>query len=203
MKASAGILIALSAALSAGSAFAQSATIAQSGATVATERTAPPANRLRVINNSETDTAEVEANFVNVDSSNRDHIDQDAQSDIRAAQSTPAGSTGPVNGIGGTGGGRYSFIPAAGSRVALRGNSGAAPLQIGTTNREGRVSATLRAEPGAYEVTVACPARAPCRLASVAIDGRNLAADANGRFVLTVQTGTSSLRISADVSTLR
>lgn len=210
MKASAGILIALGAALSAGSAFAQSATTSQSGATVATERTSPPANRLRVINNRETDTAQV-----------------------GESPRVGPGAT-PVNGAGGQGGGNIqvgrddllttgqsiniqvgkddlintgqnTFIPAAGSRVALRRNSGAPPLQIGTTDREGWVSTTLRVEPGAYEVTAACLARAPCRLASVSIDGRSLTADANGRFVLTVQAGASSLRVrvQADVATLR
>lgn len=180
-------------------------------------RDGPSVNRLRVINNSETDTAQVEesqrvgpgetpVNGIGGQGggrlSNRDHIDQDAQGHIRAAPSAPAGSTGPVNGIGGTGGGRFTFTPAAGGRVAIRGATGAV-LPIGTTNREGQVSTTLRAEPGAYEVTVACPARAPCRLASVAVDDRNLTADANGRFVLTVQPGASSLRVSADVSTIR
>lgn len=159
MKASAGILIALSAALSAGSAFAQSATLNQSGGTIAAERTAH--DRLIATTNSITVTAQVE-------------------------ESQPVG---PVNGVGGQGGGRFTFTPVAGSRVALRGSSGSSPLQIGTTNGEGRVSTTLRAEPGAYEVTVACPARAPCRLGSVSIDGRSLTVDANGRFFLTVQAG--------------
>ena len=47
--------------------------------------------------------------FVNVDSSNRDHIDQDAQREIPGAAGFPTNPGRPVNGVGGTGGGRYSF----------------------------------------------------------------------------------------------
>lgn len=66
----------------------------------------------RVINNSETDLARAAPGFVNIDSSNRDHIDQDAQGDIRRGRALPTnlGQT-PVNGIGGTGGGRLSNVP--------------------------------------------------------------------------------------------
>jgi|GEM_PF-2955654 len=50
--------------------------------------------------------------YANVESSNRDHIDQDAQSDVRGAArlQTNLGAT-PVNGTGGTGGGRYTSRP--------------------------------------------------------------------------------------------
>ena len=48
-------------------------------------------------------------------SSNRDHIDQDAQVAIGAGRSSA--DTGPVNGIGGTGGGRYTFVPTTRARI--------------------------------------------------------------------------------------
>jgi len=82
--ASAKSLIVLGAILSAGPAFAQSATLNQSGGTTAMERTAPAGERPRVVNDSENGSAEVQA-----------------------AARTGAGET-PVNGIGGTGGGRFS-----------------------------------------------------------------------------------------------
>ncbi|MDI1287495.1 MAG: hypothetical protein PSV46_24130 [Reyranella sp.] len=96
--------------------------------------TSQPQKTLRVINNSETEPATVEAQFSKTakgtagagpsqsvnSGSNRDHIDQDAQTDIKkglttssgnptnghgSPQRTTVGST-PTNGIGGMGGGR-------------------------------------------------------------------------------------------------
>jgi len=59
--ASAKSLIVLGAILSAGPAFAQSATLNQSGGTTAMERTAPAGERPRVVNDSENGSAEVQA----------------------------------------------------------------------------------------------------------------------------------------------
>ena len=102
MKTSAGALVFFGSVLLAGSALAQSAQVNSSGATIAAETRAAPrgspsaapgstsgeprtgGERLRLINNSETDTAQVEGSY-------------------RAV----SGET-PVNGIGGLGGGRYS-----------------------------------------------------------------------------------------------
>ncbi|MDI1328156.1 MAG: hypothetical protein PSV23_15290 [Brevundimonas sp.] len=102
MKTSTGTLVMLGAVLLAGPALAQSATLNSSGATIAVETRAAPrggpsvapgstsgeprtgGERLRLINNSETDTVQVEGSY-------------------RAVS-----GEAPVNGIGGLGGGRYS-----------------------------------------------------------------------------------------------
>lgn len=194
MQTPTGTLILLGAALLAGPALAQSATISQSGATVAAERTAPRAGNTAGSAGDEAlasdgrkkdydwdepveprtgDTAgsqsaprgeagaaggggvrdrsrvRAPAFTYSNDSSNRDHIDQDAQVTRRdtSAQGSDGGSDDqpifdrwgrqeepldangrpaggptrgeaqtdeatPVNGIGGTGGGRYTFKPA-------------------------------------------------------------------------------------------
>ena len=85
--------------------------------------TGGPQKALRIINNSETDTATVESPNLRavkdksetdkgkpgfVESGNRDHIDQDAQTDIKKLGKSDDNIT---NGIGGTGGGRYTFKP--------------------------------------------------------------------------------------------
>lgn len=143
MKTSVGTLVLLGAVLTAGLALAQTpppargapaepgqtrATVNQSGAILATERSATPAaaactpdpaggalrsaaastpvngiggqgggryERGRVINNSETDSATPNDGGR---LSNRDHIDQDAQTDIRTGRSAPASPTPPAAG---------------------------------------------------------------------------------------------------------
>lgn len=67
------------------------------------------------------------------DGSNRDHIDQDAQADVRgrAGFQTNLGAT-PVNGVGGTGGGRMTRQEPTGQRVINNSASDTAPPAVGT-----------------------------------------------------------------------
>ena len=155
MKTSAGTLVMLGSVLLAGPALAQSATLNSSGATIAAERTAPRSDRATSVSRGETPVDETASdNSIRVrapavtysyDSSNRDHIDHDAQADqsrLPSRDQAPGSTSGetqqgvlriinnsesdtaqvegrnragqsetPVNGIGGTGGGRYTFTP--------------------------------------------------------------------------------------------
>jgi len=91
------------------SVFSQGANAPTAPAAQASGRGARQATR--IINNSETETATVEASVqkkpastaAEASTSNRDHIDQDAQVELRKSAS-PAAT--PVNGVGGVGGGR-------------------------------------------------------------------------------------------------
>lgn len=127
--------IVVGAALLAGPALAQSANVNSSGAVIAAERTAPRPDRPTNVSHGQTSADETAAdNSTRVrapavtylyESSNRDHIDQDAQADQRTLTSrdhAPVSTSGEralteVSGSqsaefrSGMGGGRYTFVP--------------------------------------------------------------------------------------------
>lgn len=81
------------------------------------------------------------------DSSNRDHIDQDATGDI---YKRGCAATTPTNGIGGTGGGRYTFVPTTRARIINNSETDTAEVdgaaaRPGTGTRPNEAAAETRA----------------------------------------------------------
>lgn len=91
--------------------------------------------------------------------------------------------------------------PVAAGSVVVRKNPGNSVGASFTTDRDGRVSGPVRVEAGAYQVTVVCPPRVACRLASVSLNGRALNPDARGRFAFPVAAGVRTVRLEARVVT--
>ena len=127
-------------------------TVAPNPAVTPTGPTGGAQKTIRVINNSETDTAKTTTTptgpanptpnkFVNIDSSNRDHIDQDA---LRK----PGGSTGPANPVA-----NNSNNPIPSVNVMVRKQSGAGPISTAKTDGSGQTT-FRQLEPGTYDVAL-------------------------------------------------
>lgn len=109
MKTLAGALTLTAAVLMAGSTLAQTAA---RGPAARPGATPPPAVSAIAPGTGAATVGQDQAPGNQTSGPNRDHIDQDAQADIRGGRAfqTNLGQT-PVNGVGGTGGGRLSNVP--------------------------------------------------------------------------------------------
>jgi hypothetical protein len=129
----------------------------------------------------------------------------------RAVAPGLARSPGPAVDPAGTGAGpgAQALSPYAGIDIMFGG--GKLSQVVGTTGRDGRFAGRIEVAPGEYEVTAACPPGSACppfRLTSVRIDGRAVAPDARGRFVVPIRPGVRSVMLEAnsalqEVSTTR